>query len=302
MWILNSEPFNPSVDEIKHLEGFVYLITNTQTNKKYIGQKHFWTRRKNKKTGRRETKESDWRHYYGSSDSLNEDIKTSNKESFIREIIHLCAYAKQMTFWEQKEQWDRNVLMSEEYYNTNIGGKFFVFERKIYEATERKVTTKSNKWREIRSEQMKGDNNVAKRDDIRKKISDKKKGPNHHQWGIPLSTSHVQALRKGHKEKVTGKPKTQEHKDKLSKSKKDMIWWNNGIENKVAATVPGEQWTKGRIRTTPPRKFKIKLHNHEEVEDSLIEFSRKNNIRIEVLRYCLKNGVGSKKHHIDYII
>ena len=302
MWIFNGVIFNPPVNEIKHLEGFVYLITNMMTNKKYIGQKHFWIRRKNKKTGRRETKESDWRRYYGSSDILNEDIKNSDKENFSREILHLCSYSKQMTFWEQKEQWERGVLMSDEYYNTNIGGKFFIHERKIYEATQRKITTKNNKWREIRSEQMKGDNNIAKREDVRKKLSEKKEGCNHHQWGIALTEEHVLALRKGHKEKVTGVPKTKEHRDKLSKAKKDKVWWNNGYENKISILSPGEQWSKGRLRITPLKKFKIKLYNQNEIEESLVEFAAKNNMRVEVLRYCLKNGVGSKKHHIEYII
>ena len=51
-WKYNGEDFI----EIKNkMEGFVYIITNLTNHKKYIGKKHFWTRQKDRKTGRRKT-------------------------------------------------------------------------------------------------------------------------------------------------------------------------------------------------------------------------------------------------------
>jgi hypothetical protein len=130
MWTFNDEIF----DEVdKKYEGFVYLITNQENGMKYIGKKHFWERRKNPKTGRRQTKEGDWRNYFGSCDDLKEDVKKLGKEKFKREILYLCPHKKSMSYYETYEQFNRNVLLDETYYNTNIEGKFYSSEiERIY--------------------------------------------------------------------------------------------------------------------------------------------------------------------------
>jgi hypothetical protein len=129
-WQYNGEDFDETP---KSMEGFVYLITNLVNHKKYIGKKHFWTRQKNKKTGRRKTEESDWRNYFGSCDELNEDVKILGQDKFLREILYLCPHKKSMSYYETYEQFNRNVLMNEEYYNTNIGGTFYMSEsERIY--------------------------------------------------------------------------------------------------------------------------------------------------------------------------
>jgi hypothetical protein len=130
-WKYNSVDFT---DVPKGMEGFVYIITNLTNNKKYIGKKHFWTRQKDRKTGRRKTKESDWQSYFGSCDELKDDIKNLGSDNFLREILYLCPHKKSMSYYETYEQFIRNVLLSEEYYNTNIEGKFFSSEvNRIYE-------------------------------------------------------------------------------------------------------------------------------------------------------------------------
>jgi hypothetical protein len=126
----------------KGIEGFVYIITNDTNNKKYIGKKSFWTRRKDKKTGRRKTKESDWKNYFGSCDELKDDVKLLGKNKFKREILYLCPHKKSMSYYETYEQFKRNVLMDDGYYNTNIEGRFFVSEKNnIYD-----VVLKSNSY------------------------------------------------------------------------------------------------------------------------------------------------------------
>ena len=126
----------------KGIEGFVYIITNDTNNKKYIGKKSFWTRRKDKKTGRRKTKESDWKKYFGSCDELKDDVKLLGEDKFKREILYLCPHKKSMSYYETYEQFKRNVLMNDEYYNTNIEGRFFVSEKNnIYD-----LVLKSNSY------------------------------------------------------------------------------------------------------------------------------------------------------------
>ena len=112
-------------------EGFVYLITNTTTGQKYIGKKlaKFKTTKpplKGKKNKRRGTKESDWREYYGSSDRLNADVETLGEDKFTREILYLCKGRGEMSYIEAREQFDRRVLETDDYYNgiinVRVGG------------------------------------------------------------------------------------------------------------------------------------------------------------------------------------
>lgn len=130
-WKYNSEDF---VEAPKEMEGFVYLITNLINDKKYIGKKHFWTRQKDRKTGRKKKKESDWKSYWGSCDLLIEDVKILGSDKFYREILYLCPHKKSMSFYETMEQFKRDVILREDYYNTNVEGKFFSSEvDRIYE-------------------------------------------------------------------------------------------------------------------------------------------------------------------------
>ena len=121
-WTYNNILFDETP---KDMEGFVYLITNLTNQRKYIGKKHFWTRQKDRKTGRRKKKESDWRNYFGSCDELKSDVKVLGINMFRREILYLCPHKKSMSYYETYEQFNRNVLLDETYYNTNIEGKFF---------------------------------------------------------------------------------------------------------------------------------------------------------------------------------
>jgi hypothetical protein len=112
-------------------EGFVYLITNLTNNQKYIGKKlaKFKTTKpplKGKKNKRRGYKESDWKTYWGSSDRLNADVEKLGEDKFTREILYLCKGRGEMSYIEAREQFDRRVLETDEYYNgiinVRVGG------------------------------------------------------------------------------------------------------------------------------------------------------------------------------------
>jgi|TARA_B110000967_G_scaffold202656_1_gene241907 hypothetical protein len=103
-------------------EGFVYLITNLTNDRKYIGKKlaRFKTTKpplKGRKNKRRGTKESDWKTYWGSSDKLLADVATLGEDKFTREILHFCPSRGVLSYIEAKEQFDRRVLETDEYYN-----------------------------------------------------------------------------------------------------------------------------------------------------------------------------------------
>lgn len=111
--------------------GFVYIITNTLTGRKYIGKKlakfakttYKVVKQKNgiKKKKKIRTKvDSDWRDYYGSSDELSKDVNTLGKENFTREILHYCTSKAHTSYLEAKEQFDRKVLETTDYYNGHI--------------------------------------------------------------------------------------------------------------------------------------------------------------------------------------
>ena len=120
------------IDEIPdEYEGFVYLITNTTTGQKYIGKKlaKFKTTKpplKGKKNKRGGTKESDWKDYWGSSDRLNADVAQLGADKFTREILYLCKGRGEMSYIEAREQFDRRVLETDDYYNgiinVRVGG------------------------------------------------------------------------------------------------------------------------------------------------------------------------------------
>lgn len=121
-WCLNGVPFYSS--NIGDNVGFVYLITNILTNKKYIGKKTFFnTKRvkvKNRKNRAVKRSESDWKSYYGSSDLLSADVQQHGNHNFKREILRLCKTKSLASYYEAREQMMSDCLLKEDYYNTWI--------------------------------------------------------------------------------------------------------------------------------------------------------------------------------------
>lgn len=122
MWYYKDEAYEPTEEELKIWVGFVYVITDIINNKKYVGKKTFWSQRtkpplKGKTRKRRSVVESDWKSYYGSSDLVKQLLVESGEKAFKREIIHFCKSKGEMGYLEAKEQFDRNVLLDDNYYN-----------------------------------------------------------------------------------------------------------------------------------------------------------------------------------------
>lgn len=119
MWTYNSKPFEPENLDPKETYGFVYLITNLDTGKMYIGKKFFWSMKSKQVKGKKKRykAESDWKDYYGSNATLCEDVEKNGAHRFQREILHLCKTKSECAYLEAKEQFERDVILNQKYYN-----------------------------------------------------------------------------------------------------------------------------------------------------------------------------------------
>lgn len=119
-WKYKDNDFNEEL--IGENYGFVYQITNLTNNKKYVGKKFFYSMKTKQIKGKKKRykAESDWKSYYGSSDALKKDMVLLGKESFSREILHLCMSKGECGYLEAKEQFARGVMESDDYYNVWI--------------------------------------------------------------------------------------------------------------------------------------------------------------------------------------
>ena len=111
--------------------GFVYLITNTTNGKMYVGKKlakfakttYKVVKLKNGTKKRKKIRSkinSDWQQYYGSSSNLTEDINQLGTDNFKREILYYCKSKSECSYIEAREQFNRRVLESDDYYNGHI--------------------------------------------------------------------------------------------------------------------------------------------------------------------------------------
>jgi len=127
-WLYESKQVDQLPDDCV---GFVYLITNNLTGRKYIGKKlakfskttYKTVKLKNgnkKKKKIRSKIDSDWQLYYGSSPELSKDIELLGIENFSREILYYCKSKSECSYIEAREQFARRVLESDDYYNGHI--------------------------------------------------------------------------------------------------------------------------------------------------------------------------------------
>ena len=128
-WLYQGTAFTS--DDIGDKFGYVYLIVNRTTGKKYIGRKYFTQCRKPRGGKRRVSSESDWKKYYGSSPELKQDVKQFGRNAFSREILSLHTTKGKVNFEETRQLFLNNVLTeslddgSPAFYNSNILGRYY---------------------------------------------------------------------------------------------------------------------------------------------------------------------------------
>ena len=102
--------------------GFVYVITNLESGRKYIGKKQMKSIKKmpplkGNKNKRHKVVETNWKGYTSSSNELNADIEQMGKEHFKFVIMRFCDNKSQLAYFETKAQFDEDVLLREDFYN-----------------------------------------------------------------------------------------------------------------------------------------------------------------------------------------
>lgn len=125
MWTYNGKEYDEQPNDY---QGFVYIITELDTGKKYVGKKNFWRPKvlpKNSKRSRnvRTRVPSDWRTYFGSNTDIQTLKEDKGEDNYKREIIRLCHTKGEMSYFEAKAQFDNDVLLSDDWYNEFIGCK-----------------------------------------------------------------------------------------------------------------------------------------------------------------------------------
>jgi hypothetical protein len=127
MWYYKGKEFTS--EDIGDYIGFVYVITNLLTHKKYVGKKGLMSVRrlpplKGQKRKRRKVVETDWKKYYGSSEEVQMLVEEQGTESFHREIIRLCTAKGELSYYETKMIFDTDALLKpDEFYNKFVGCK-----------------------------------------------------------------------------------------------------------------------------------------------------------------------------------
>ena len=107
--------------------GFVYLITNIKSGKKYIGRKYFGTTRRVKVAGKKRRKvvrkDSNWREYTGSSKVLNKDIENLGKNNFRFEILIMGETKGQVNYLEENIHHRYHVSVKDDFYNESYNNR-----------------------------------------------------------------------------------------------------------------------------------------------------------------------------------
>ena len=127
-WLFENSPVENLPDDCV---GFVYLITNLTTGRRYIGKKlakfakttYRTVKLKNgtkRKKKIRSKIDSDWQSYYGSNTELNADVAKLGVDNFTREILYYCNSKAECSYIEAREQFRHRVLESDDYYNGQI--------------------------------------------------------------------------------------------------------------------------------------------------------------------------------------
>lgn len=119
-WTFN-DTIVTDIDTTKY-KSFVYLIERLDTGKKYVGKKKLQRVNRKKVKGKKNRRviksDSDWREYYGSNETLKNEVRELGEKLFKRTILRLCKSLSEASYYEAKIQFENDVLYyPEAWYN-----------------------------------------------------------------------------------------------------------------------------------------------------------------------------------------
>ena len=213
---------------------FVYITTNLINGKQYVGS-HFTD---NLNDG-----------YTGSGKAITSAIKKYGKENFKREILEECNTIEEARKLEEPYIIKFNTCSPNGYNILKTGGLGIVGKTwgnhtnktKIHLRKKLKEIYKDESLRKRISDSVTGSNNgfynKKHTESTKKKISEKNKGKKR-------TKEHIQKIIE-----ANSKPKSEEHKRKISNSKKGIKPWNTGKKLK-----PRSEETKRKISESLKRR------------------------------------------------
>ena len=147
-WFYREKEIDTLEEMPEGIYGFIYEVVHKPTGKRYLGKKVLYFER-NVRLGKKEltalseerkvkglrgrtpakkkiVQESDWKTYYGSQKEIVELVKSSKQSDFSREILKFVDSKKQLTYYEAKYLFIKEVLEHDNnYLNDNILGKYY---------------------------------------------------------------------------------------------------------------------------------------------------------------------------------
>ena len=120
-WYYNGVPYE---EDGTHF-GYVYLIENLITGRKYVGRKYFTCAGYKQVNGKKKKirKTSDWETYWGSNETLKREVTELGEHNFRRTILHLCKSKSECSYFETYEIFSRHALLDSVYYNDWVSAK-----------------------------------------------------------------------------------------------------------------------------------------------------------------------------------
>ena len=111
--------------DLEDYQGFVYVVTEEESGRKYIGKKFFWKPKilpvNSKRKRRKHTRViSDYETYFRYNEMLKVLVEEHGPSFYDRELLQLCKTKGECSYYESKLQFDNEVLLSDEYYNRII--------------------------------------------------------------------------------------------------------------------------------------------------------------------------------------